>query len=307
MARHLVVGFLSLCGVMATLAPARAQAVLDDLYGQGVHAYFDGDLQAAANWFSEAIDQGTRDPRAYYYRGVVYHRLGDEAAAAQDFAKGAALETDGSDQFFPVAESLARVQGSSRSQIEQARREARKAARERLLALERARYEATVAAEARVLRGANRNQVIQLQTSPDIAASFRLPFPNEQTGGSRPFDITEMAASAERIASGVTVREAAPTIIDPVAPAVPEVDPLPTPGDEPTAPGSTAAEENVSGSNVLGGLFRAFSNQIPDPSAALQALPPGVPGLPGSSAPPTDFDPDQAPTQPGQNPFGPGN
>lgn len=304
MARHLVVGILGLCGALASFAPVRAQAVLDDLYGQGVHAYFDGDLQGAVTWLSEAIDQGTRDPRAYYFRGVAQLRLGDAAAAADDFRIGATIENDGSDQYFPIASSLSRIQGEARMQIEHARQAARKEARDRIVALERGRYEATVAAEARVLRGAG-DQAIQLQSSPEVAAGFQLPFPNESVGASLPFMITEMSASAERISSGVTQREVAPAIVDPVLPA-PTTDPA---VEAPVNQEAVQGNGEASSSNVLRGLFRAFSSQVPDPSAALQAIPGGVPGIPGGNAAPTNpnFDPNQPQTQPGQNPFGPGN
>ena len=184
MARRLVVGILGLLGFWngaAALAPA--QQILDDLYGQGVHAFHDRDFATSVRWLSEAIEQGTRDPRAYYFRGLSHLRLGDDQAASADFAQGAELETSATDQFFPIAESLARVQGNARVQIESARREARRIAKERLAARERARYEATVAAESRVLRGRDAGVAVP---KVEVVGDVKLPFPNEPVGTVQP-------------------------------------------------------------------------------------------------------------------------
>ncbi|MCA9105914.1 MAG: hypothetical protein KDA83_10835 [Planctomycetales bacterium] len=300
MARHLVVGVLGMCGVLALLAPARAQAVLDDLYGQGVHSYFEGDLEGAINWLSEAIDQGTRDPRAYYFRGVAQLKLGDEQAAAADFARGAAIETDGSDQFFPIAESLARVQGGPRSRIEQARRDARKAAVEQRIARERARYEATIAAESRVLRGSQDNAVVQLDSTPDQAASFELPFPSEQTDASLEFSLDRISLISEQISSGALERGEAPEIVDPEIPA--PTTPVRPAVSNPNGPAQPTDGPATAG-GVLRGLFRTMSRSIPDPT---QVAIPGV-DLGGGSPDimPEDFD--SIPEEPLDGTFDPGN
>src|SRR5262245_3919722 len=51
-------------------------SLLDDLYGRGVHAFFARNYPSAHELFTAAIKGGSRDPRAYYFRGLVYSRLG---------------------------------------------------------------------------------------------------------------------------------------------------------------------------------------------------------------------------------------
>ena len=37
-------------------------------YGSGVHAYFSGDYQRAYEDLTQALEAGTKDPRALYFR-----------------------------------------------------------------------------------------------------------------------------------------------------------------------------------------------------------------------------------------------
>ncbi len=54
--------FLSCCLCLIASGMVQAQAdPLFELYGQGVHAYFKGDLEKANELLSAAIDAGTRD------------------------------------------------------------------------------------------------------------------------------------------------------------------------------------------------------------------------------------------------------
>lgn len=99
--------------------------ILSQLYGKGVHAYFDGDFQAAHGLLTEAIEGKSRDPRAYYFRAMAYHQLGRPESAAEDMAIGAKLEVADVNQFYPVSRSLERVQGTGRVLLEKARRDAR--------------------------------------------------------------------------------------------------------------------------------------------------------------------------------------
>jgi Flp pilus assembly protein TadD len=104
------------------LTPIQAQeTVLAELYGQGVHAYYSGDYRMAHQFLTSAIDQGSRDPRAYYFRGLTYASLGRPTEADADFRTGAQLETQKADRIYPVAESLQRVQGRMRLQLERHR------------------------------------------------------------------------------------------------------------------------------------------------------------------------------------------
>ncbi|HEV3343885.1 MAG TPA: tetratricopeptide repeat protein [Pirellulales bacterium] len=105
---------------------ASAQAdVLNELYGSGVHAYNAGQYRDAYDDLTMAMRSGSQDPRAYYYRGLAYLKLGRPQEAQGDFKKAASLEMADTDHFYPVSKSLERVQGSARTQIERYRSQAR--------------------------------------------------------------------------------------------------------------------------------------------------------------------------------------
>ena len=132
---------------LMTATPARAQeeAILSELYGSGVHAYFSGQYFEADRLLSSAIDQGTKDPRAYYFRAMTNLRLGRADAAQNDMAKGAELEIDDVDGRYAVGRSMERVQGQGRLQVEQHRRKARLVALQRKQERDTQRYEAIYA------------------------------------------------------------------------------------------------------------------------------------------------------------------
>lgn len=151
MSRALVVGACLL--VFGVSQAARAQdAVLAELYGQGVHAFFANNYRVAHDHLTSAIEQGSRDPRAYYFRGLTYAMLGRPDEAVADYKAGAALEAGAADRIYPVADSLQRVQGRLRVQLEEHRRIARLASHARALAVQKARYEELKRREADVLR-----------------------------------------------------------------------------------------------------------------------------------------------------------
>ena len=118
-------------------------AVLGEMYGSGVHAYFSQDYVKAYEHLNSAIEAGTADPRCYYYRGLAYVKLGREPEAEMDFAKGAKLESRDIDRFYNVARSLERIQGSTRLVMEQHRTKARLTALKAAEDVRRVRYEAT--------------------------------------------------------------------------------------------------------------------------------------------------------------------
>ena len=121
-----------LAGGLLSLSAVSLQAedaVLRQLFGRGVHAFNSRDLVEAHKYFTSAIDSGTKDPRSYYFRGLVCRELGRKADAELDFQKGSELEILDVDKRFDVARSLIRVQGQARVALETYRLEARKAAR----------------------------------------------------------------------------------------------------------------------------------------------------------------------------------
>ncbi|MBC8351220.1 MAG: tetratricopeptide repeat protein [Planctomycetes bacterium] len=159
MRSYVAIGFAVTCLYAAGPADAVAQdSVLAELYGHGVHSYFAGQYQDAHEYFTTAIDQGTRDPRTFYFRGLAYTSLGRPDEAKVDFQKGAELETNGADRVYPISHSLQRVQGKTRIAIERQRQQARLAARTRTVKASQARYEQLQDAEQRVLRDPSRPQ-----------------------------------------------------------------------------------------------------------------------------------------------------
>lgn len=154
MSRNLALSAVAggLMSLAAALAVAQDAAVLDDLYGRGVHAYFSRDSRKAVQLLSEAIDNGSQDPRAFYFRGLALRSLGREEDAAIDFKDGAKLEQAGVEMIDVVSKSLERVQGGVRLDIENHRRLGRLKTRNERLAREKQRYEDITAEDERVLR-----------------------------------------------------------------------------------------------------------------------------------------------------------
>ena len=153
MVRNIV--FVLLAGGLVSLCAATTSAgnaVLGQEYGSGVHAFFTGDNIAAHERLTAAIKGGSKDPRAFYFRGLVYLKLGRGPEAVMDFRHGAELESKDFNQFYNVGKALERVQGGARIELERYRVKARMAALEEAERIRKARYEAIRREEARVLR-----------------------------------------------------------------------------------------------------------------------------------------------------------
>ncbi|HEY2893305.1 MAG TPA: hypothetical protein VGJ16_03805 [Pirellulales bacterium] len=144
---------LALC---ASASGASSGAVLAEFYGAGVHQYFSGNYGQAVSTFTAAINGGTRDPRAYYFRALAAMQSGAGGSDVEaDLRKGAALESADADQFYAVGRSLERVQGSARMTLERYRALARAEAYTRRHDRDLLRYEQRRRAETDVLRRAN--------------------------------------------------------------------------------------------------------------------------------------------------------
>lgn len=133
-------GIVSLPGTPPSLLRADEPLGVAASYGAGVHAYYDGNYQTAYDALTAAIEAGTLDPRAYYYRGLTSIKLGkidDEING--DFAEGASRETMGRGGI-SISRSLERVQGRDRQRLEAYRKRARVAAVQRDEAAIRQRY-----------------------------------------------------------------------------------------------------------------------------------------------------------------------
>jgi tetratricopeptide (TPR) repeat protein len=90
----------ALVAVVSDGVAARAQQLtieslpLAAAYGNGVHGYFAGAYDRAYEDFSSAIEAGSTDPRAWYFRGLAALKLGRSDEAEADFAEGARRESE---------------------------------------------------------------------------------------------------------------------------------------------------------------------------------------------------------------------
>jgi hypothetical protein len=143
-------------GLACPCAAGAAQPSIESLplaaaYGGGVHAYFAGDFDRAYEDLSQAIEAGTTDPRAYYFRGLAALRQGRSDEAEADFTEGATRESEGLGGW-PVARSLERVQGPDRLRLERHRTRARVTLLQRRREADQQRYSEIEAAQPDVLR-----------------------------------------------------------------------------------------------------------------------------------------------------------
>lgn len=134
--------FVALVFVTPGKLVANDELAITELYGQAVHAYFEGQYEESHKFLTDAIDLGTDDPRVYYFRGLSKMKLGRAEEAQKDFDEGGKLEATGPAQFYPIGRSLERIQGSERMTIEKVRKQARIAIRLRRKKIEEARIEA---------------------------------------------------------------------------------------------------------------------------------------------------------------------
>lgn len=129
-------------------------------YGMAVHAFHAGDYQQSYDDLTNAIEAGSQDARAYYFRGLAALRLGRSDEAEADFAEGARLESDGR-ATLPIARSLERVQGPDRLKLERYRARARVAALQRAREAEALRYSRIREAAPGVLRTRRPESVVR--------------------------------------------------------------------------------------------------------------------------------------------------
>ena len=117
--------FLTLVFWVPQATFAQDSAPLRAAYGQGVHAFFAGQLLQAEQFFSQVIAAGSEDPRVYYFRSMALLRLGRQAEAEHDMQLGATIEARHPGRQYSVSKSLERVQGTGRRALEKFRRQAR--------------------------------------------------------------------------------------------------------------------------------------------------------------------------------------
>lgn len=222
---------LSVC-LLGSTAVAQGDAVME-LYGEGVHRYFAGDLIAANELLSRVVDSGSQDPRAYYFRGLVQELQGVDGQA--DFEHGAKLEAEGR-LSVPVGLALIRIQGMSRAKIEVARRDARVVYLQERAKLEQARVEAAVNAAREAAASKATTDAVASQPSDAVADNF---VPGELRSEDTTVDsqqpstpeadaITNPFAddSAPQAATQTPATEAAPSTVDPFGGAAGADDPF---------------------------------------------------------------------------------
>jgi len=136
--------------VRADLGAIEEQAIAST-FGSGVHSYFAGDFDRSYEVLSQAIEAGTADPRAWYFRGLAALKLGRLDEAEADFSTGSKKESDNTGSW-GVAKSLERVQGCDRLKLERYRVQARVASLQDDRRRTRLRYLGVESAEPEVLR-----------------------------------------------------------------------------------------------------------------------------------------------------------
>lgn len=111
----LVVSILAITGTCSGQNP-----YVNEVYGDGVHAYFRGEIYQAQEQFDRAIQYGSQDPRVYYFRAIVHLQNGDCFQAEQDIRTAVTYELQGRGTY-DVGRALARIQGPERLELERMR------------------------------------------------------------------------------------------------------------------------------------------------------------------------------------------
>ena len=233
------VTLLALVVFVAFEHTAQAQnAILAQLYGQGVHAYYSGDSMKAYDLLSKAIDGGSKDPRAFYFRGLTAVSSGREFESETDYRAGAELEAKGN--FGPSeGQALSRIQGSHRMKIESMRQQAQFEHQAAAADRSKARYQGIEAASGSVLSeppaAAQPNRRPAPPATPPAAASAGSdPFANNSASGQAKVDSKDVLPDA---ATDPFADDAAPAAAGAKEPAAAGEDPFGGAGDAPAATG----------------------------------------------------------------------
>ncbi len=106
---------------VALVCPCSGQNVyLDEIYGDGVHSYFRGEVYESQAQFDRAIRHGSRDPRVYYFRAVTRLDSCDQFQAEEDIRTAVTYELQGRGTY-DVGRALERIQGPQRLELERIR------------------------------------------------------------------------------------------------------------------------------------------------------------------------------------------
>ncbi len=116
--------FLMMLCLLSSTAHGADRASNDSLLNNALSAWRAGDLSTAQKLLSEIIENGTDDPRPWYFRGILAEHAGKDGSA--DLKAAAKLEAETSTASL-VNRSIERTQGPLRVRIERYRLEARNA------------------------------------------------------------------------------------------------------------------------------------------------------------------------------------
>jgi tetratricopeptide (TPR) repeat protein len=98
----------------------------ENLYGKGVHAFFDKNYSETINLLTQVEQLGSEDPRPYYFLALAHSRLKHNDKAAGYFKKAAQFEWEGQAvRDYNVSEALRRIQGKERLNVERYRVQAK--------------------------------------------------------------------------------------------------------------------------------------------------------------------------------------
>lgn len=207
-------GFFGVCWLLVPLAASAALTAVEEqaissTYGSGVHSYFAGDYGRSYDILSQAIEAGTGDPRAWYFRGLAALKLGRLDEAEADFSAGARRESENAGAW-GVAKSLERVQGCDRLQLERHRVRARVASLQEDRRRSKLRYLEVETAEPEVLRDRVPEMVRPIESDE--------PFKRVAPGGTSETIPEELAPPADSVTEEPATTTS-PTEAEAVAPA----------------------------------------------------------------------------------------
>ena len=281
MARNVAAIVTMLLGMTAVV---QAQdAALAELYGNGVHAFHAGDYKDAHTSLNQAIKQGSKDPRCYFFRGLCYAKLGRPDEAKVDYKKAAELETTKAGKLYNVSRALARVQGKPRLQVEAFRRKARFKARNVRVSKNKARYGDLSKNEPNVIQSTPPGKVVipkntkQDKTNPfgggtaakGASSGANVSDPPKKAGTpaattkKSPLGKTPPATTAKPPATtakppATTAKPPATTAKPPATTAKPPATTAKPPATTAKPPATTAKPPTVAGGKKSGGVTKAL-------------------------------------------------
>ncbi len=239
----LTAAFVAACPIVGIFIsqPANAQnAILAEMYGRGVHAYYGGRYEDANQFLSMSINNGSKDPRAYYFRGLVANAQGRSYEAEADWRQGAELEARVGGTA-AIGRSLSRFQGPDRLKLEELRQKARLEVVAKATARSEQRYGEINGGAVEPLSASPRKPI----APPPIPPANDNPFADEIDNASGTAKVESDDAFAGAMdAGGAAPAAGAAADAAPAADAGGLFDAGPAAADDPFAPGAGGAADD---------------------------------------------------------------